>query len=200
MTCEEVRNSLADFALGRVRDDERTVIEQHLVRCAECSADLDGVKSLASDLPTVQLDPPPEQYWISLLPRIHERIEAQSIRRRWFPVWAFRWAVPAAAAILVAVIFLGRVPTTTNTVAPIQVTMDQIPSEELQRFVEEERILGLVQPGTTIDGSAIATLVEHPEQLYTYVNASPEFLPDDLGGIDEARLLEILSTNWGINS
>ena len=64
---------LGAYALDAVDDDELTELEEHLVSCPRCRAELDGLREAAGALGNT-VEPPPEGLW----PRIAERLGEDS--------------------------------------------------------------------------------------------------------------------------
>jgi hypothetical protein len=86
---EEIRLLLYDFAAGELLPDRRGVVESHVAGCADCRADLEGIRALLAALPDGTASPAderPASYWA----RFPENVEKQ-IRN----LEAVRTAIPA---------------------------------------------------------------------------------------------------------
>jgi len=106
ITCEQFADRLADLLERAVSEDERTALESHAARCAECGplvADLRKLRTDAANLPELT---PSRDLWAGIEARIATPVIAltpgaagvPSVRR---PRRMPRWAWPAAAAALV---------------------------------------------------------------------------------------------------
>jgi cell division protein FtsL len=82
----------------------------------------------------VKAEEPPQQYWNSLLPRIHQRIEAQEAKKfSWDKVSAvWKVLVPIAAIILIALIYYLVKPSNT------QITRDEKKNEKIIKDSSKE--------------------------------------------------------------
>jgi anti-sigma-K factor RskA len=82
---------LVDYALGSLEPQEVTQLEEHLVSCPECRAEVTRLKATLSLL-AEELEPvaPPRGSWDRVRSRIHAR------QRTLMP----RWALSAAAVVL----------------------------------------------------------------------------------------------------
>ena len=105
--CAEIRHSLGVYILGAISPADRSTVERHLARCADCRAELAGLAALpgrlgsvpAADMTKLAADErgesgqrPPDVLLQTLLDRA-ARIRRQ---RRWR-----RLAAAAAAAVIV---------------------------------------------------------------------------------------------------
>lgn len=91
------------YAVDAVDDEERARFEEHLAECADCRAELDGLRAAAGMLASATpVSPPPEMRGMVLsgISRVRplppQVTELKSRRRRWAPFLA-----AAAAAVIV---------------------------------------------------------------------------------------------------
>jgi len=118
MKCKKVRYLLPEYMERTLPDEEMSLVAQHLHSCDGCSQDLKSIQKLYSTLDHQLQEEPPKDYWVSLLPRIHQRIEER--KRRIVPGWVFRYAVPlAGVALLLFILF--------RIISPGTMTQDQSP-------------------------------------------------------------------------
>jgi hypothetical protein len=103
VTCEEVRESAAEFALGILPADERGRVAAHLLRCPACRREVDDLTGVGDEL--LQLipdaEPPPgfDERVLSRLGPDRGRPSRAVHTRRW--VGAGVAAIAAAAAAIV---------------------------------------------------------------------------------------------------
>jgi hypothetical protein len=94
---------------------------------------------------TVESKPwsPPDLYWASILPRVHQRLEEQSQ----FPRWTTRYALPLAAALILAVGFLRIAPRPGEDLPDnFSVILQQLSSEELQDVADQQAMVEMIHP------------------------------------------------------
>jgi hypothetical protein len=109
---DEVQRLLPWFVNGTLASDEITLVESHVAQCAECRAELQAERQLASEIASMPVDI--DGSW----EKIAHRLDAeQSVVvgpaawwRRKVPI---AWAVasPLAAAAAVALVFVNVTPT-----------------------------------------------------------------------------------------
>lgn len=168
MNCQEAQYRLADLIDGRLPDTERAAIETHLASCHSCAGTLGEMRSLTDDLHR-QPQPwsPPAAYWDTLLPRIHQRIDARNERGKTLLdagfLWLRRLALPAAVVMLLVAggVFLpGRTDLNSPGTgeADIAELVGQLPEEELDGFAAHVEIES--EYDATADTGSILSLTE----------------------------------------
>ncbi len=86
---------------------------------------------------------PSGHYWASILPRVHERLDEHSR----LPEWTTRFALPLAAALILAVGFFKMAPRPgENLPENFAVILNQLSSEELQEVSDQEAIAEMIHP------------------------------------------------------
>jgi hypothetical protein len=109
LTCSDVREAAAEFALDILGPHERSVIAAHLLRCPECRAEVDSMSSVSSRL--VELVPgtePPLGFDERVLARVgaDDKAGRRVFRRRTPRFFAGMAAGAAAAVAAVAAVVL----------------------------------------------------------------------------------------------
>jgi anti-sigma factor RsiW len=87
---------------GQLRAEQRGQIEEHLITCAECAAELDDIRYLSEQLAEAVLPPAPH----SLIRRLHacaDRLDQLTLAR-----FVRRLTAIAAAVFLIAAIYMVR--------------------------------------------------------------------------------------------
>ena len=95
--CEQQNARLVDFAYGELQDAPRRALEQHLLGCARCQADLVALRATRNVMASLEPLQAPESGVESLLAYAAAQAEQPRASRR--PAWQ-RWlfaAVPTAA-------------------------------------------------------------------------------------------------------
>jgi hypothetical protein len=105
---------LPDFVQGLLSGDEKKGVEAHLAGCEVCRERAEGLRVLFRRLAEGTVPDPPAGYFLSLLPRVRERIE-RGENRLWRPgSLVDRFAVPAVVGAL-TVLLLFTVPLVNGT-------------------------------------------------------------------------------------
>lgn len=104
---EEIKQLMPDYVIGRLGTDEKEIVEKAMGSSPELKTLFDEISGAIGFLNNVKVKEPEKQYWVNLLPKIHERIERQEEAGfSWSKVAAFwKIAVPVAAVILIAIIY-----------------------------------------------------------------------------------------------
>lgn len=119
MTHEQARERLDDFAGGELPDAEHAAVRRHLRGCAECRAEVDGLRALLDEARFLPREiAPPRDLWAGISARLEPRAPAAvetprlveetadpqviPLRRRggWQPP---RWLLAAAAAVVLMI-------------------------------------------------------------------------------------------------
>lgn len=103
MMCEALRDDLIEFALGTLSGRSRSLVLDHLDRCAYCNAELESLAGVADTL--LWLAPGAEPS-LGFETRVVERLRGGETSRRARPRLR-RISVFAAAAVMMAVLGVG---------------------------------------------------------------------------------------------
>ncbi len=146
MTCTDTHYQLPDFARGKIAGDANEKIIDHLDRCPACRQEVEQLRSLFVQLRELKpIAPPSATYWAMLLPRVHDVAQ----RRQAFalPEWIQRFALPVAAAMVVAIFGITVTPFHTgDSFGDLQASIQQFQPEELQDIAQQQTIAGIVEP------------------------------------------------------
>jgi len=120
MQCEEVRDQFTDYLIETLEEPKRSQVQQHLISCAACRAEAEGLKAIWTRLGSI----PGEQPGPNMRARFEVMLEAyrhgldNAPSSNWWRnanEWMARWwpAQPVlqfglAAALLVAGVAVGR--------------------------------------------------------------------------------------------
>jgi hypothetical protein len=120
MQCEEVRDQFTDYLIDTLREPKRSEVQQHLIDCAACRAEVEGLKTIWAKLGSI----PSEQPDPSMRARFEVMIEAykhgldHAPARSWYHrmnTWMAQWwpSQPVlqfglSAALLIAGIGIGQ--------------------------------------------------------------------------------------------
>jgi anti-sigma-K factor RskA len=109
---EELKHLLPDLITGQISAEDKRELESAIENSSELRADYAVLKSTFGIVESVKSVEPPPEYWNSLLPRIHRRIEEKEAESFSWDKIASIWKVlvPIAAVILIAVIYYLAVP------------------------------------------------------------------------------------------
>jgi HEAT repeats/Putative zinc-finger len=130
MKCEWVQQNVLLYVYDELPDDARHELEQHVVRCKNCAAELESVKKFRADFAQFPMRDPSPSFLAASRMRLQEGLESAEQGGWWSrlifdPVhWLnqVRFA-PALAAAIFMVGFAGGIGATYKMVkAPIEVT------------------------------------------------------------------------------
>lgn len=113
---EEIQLLIPDYISGGLNDSERVLVEIAINESAELKKFYDEMNETFSFVSSVKFTEPAPQYWNSLLPRIHEKIESRETKGfSWDKVSAvWKVLVPIAAVILIALVYYIVKPSNTQ--------------------------------------------------------------------------------------
>jgi len=108
LNIEEIQFLIPDYITGSLSEHDKQLVENALNESAELKAFYSDMKGALEFVDTVKYEEPSPQYWSNLLPRIHEKIDARANRGFSWEKVAALWkvAVPVAAVVLIAVVYL----------------------------------------------------------------------------------------------
>ena len=140
MRTNHVSILLPDYLRGVLSSDESKEVEQHLQHCAACQSDLAEMKQVLAAIgapPTLDV---PGNYFSSLLPRIHQRLEKKKQS-----VWVSsplvgKLVLPLGAALVVAVL-LWHLPVQENagrSTDPLLAVVDSAATVDIADIVKSD--------------------------------------------------------------
>jgi len=108
LNIEEIQLLIPDYITGGLSETEKALVEKTLKESPELNEFYIEMKETLNFVSSVKLSEPAPQYWNSLLPRIHDKIESREAQGfSWDKVAAFwKVLVPVAAIILIALVYL----------------------------------------------------------------------------------------------
>jgi|GEM_PF-1666772 len=187
--CNEIQSLLPDWIKNKESDEHNQEILLHLSHCDGCKQETMELEQTLTQMKQ-QYTSPPQQYFITLLPRVHQRIEK---KRKQNVYWRTAQAITSLAAIAIVFIFGSLFKTSEKSFdEKLQSITRDINETDLQDFASldlTEEYLSPAQQEETIfsddDIEVLQTLVdEHPPLLFTGASALEN---------DEKILLETLS-------
>jgi len=107
MNCERMESRILAYVDGRLKENERAEVQEHLEACAVCrlrATEFSAVSDLLDELPVIEPSP-------AFDVRVRARIAAEPAKQSW---WALLWATLrpspriafAASMLLLATVFL----------------------------------------------------------------------------------------------
>ncbi len=161
MKCREVQLMLPDFVLNKLMNGQLSKIQSHLSHCKECQKASEDMQQVLLGLSEVKYEQPSEQYFTSILPRVHERIAAKEKTFR-LPEFFMRFAMPIAL-ILVTVTLFSNYDRMFNRPVLISAVSENTEAEE-SSSLDFSYVIGLTEvPSTdkisTIDKEVISDLI-----------------------------------------
>jgi len=145
MRCREARPELPDFVRGRSDEGTNRRLSGHLDGCPACTRDAQELKALFLRLDERKPWAPAESYWTSVLPGVHQRLEENAARG--LPQWTTRFALPLAAAIVLAAAVIKITPQTGEDYPEnFSALLEQLSPDELQRVSDQQAVSEILQP------------------------------------------------------
>ncbi len=116
LNIEEIQLMIPDYISGGLSESERILVESAISESAELKKFYYEMNETFSFVSSVKFTEPAPQYWNSLLPRIHEKIESRETKGfSWDKVSAvWKVLVPIAAVILIALVYYIVKPSNTQ--------------------------------------------------------------------------------------
>ncbi|HMQ80484.1 MAG TPA: hypothetical protein PKE39_14175 [Ignavibacteria bacterium] len=116
LNIEEIQLMIPDYISGELSGKEKALVDSALKESAELRQFYSEMKETFNFVSSVKFTEPAPQYWNSLLPRIHEKIESREPRAfSWDKVSAiWKVLVPIAAVIFIALVYYIVKPTNTQ--------------------------------------------------------------------------------------
>lgn len=132
MTCPQIPSALGAYLLGALEPEDRRRFEEHAARCPECAAELEEFRQLPGLLDRVDPDDL-QPVVVTPSPELFARLSAVATTERPRRPRARRWALVAAAGLVVLAIGIGAgfairgepagPQTRTATAGPVAVTL-----------------------------------------------------------------------------
>lgn len=113
---EEIMMLIPDYITGEISSSDKALVEKALDESPEIRELYNEMKSSMAFIGTVKQAEPSPQYWNTLLPRIHEKIDARESRGFSWEKLSLVWKVlvPVAAVILIALVYYIVKPSNTQ--------------------------------------------------------------------------------------
>ncbi len=107
---------IPDYISGLLNETDKALVDESLKNSSELREFYNEMKGTFELVSSVKYTEPAPQYWNSLLPRIHDRIESREAKGfSWDKISAlWKVLVPIAAVILIAVIYYIAKPSNTQ--------------------------------------------------------------------------------------
>ena len=117
MTCQQVHDRLQDYAVRALDAEERRLVDEHVLKCAECRQELALMSVLIANLDTLpQLAPPPE-FALRIMAALPRRSPTLSpwwsvllIPLLGIPAWLFRAKLAADLLRWTGMSHIDRIP------------------------------------------------------------------------------------------
>jgi hypothetical protein len=201
MKCRIIKTQLIEFVRNELDNETRRTIETHLSLCAACREKYETTKLILSLSNDKQPEAPSDSYWVSLLPRIRARIDAQTMST---PAGVLqRYLVPLAAAIVLIVISLHIVNIgSTSNLGDTRYILQQVPETELQEFMQKLSIVGIhetKQPErdsilTNDDGVVVSDLLSGEISVAGYIADDPVFMYETISNRTANEIVSIIAS------
>lgn len=198
MSCKNIRYQLPDFIIEKLSPADEATIREHIKYCESCQSEVASLREAINIIQKENIWSPNNNYWVSLLPRIHKRIEERS--NGTLPNRLIKYAVPMMAAIAIIIGIVGYLPSYVQRIQlDAQTELTQLPQSELQDFMDQQPSDGMTEDqslisGTMVSGDDIVILKSlAEEEYYSLVNELDyDSLLEAIGGQDAESIVSIL--------
>jgi hypothetical protein len=201
MKCKDVKYNLPDFLNDNIIDDDAKKISNHLDSCKPCRKELESLLALFKEIEKDKSWQPPEEYWTSLLPRIHNRIDIKTKIPPYTRI--IQIVLPAAAAIMLVILSLQLLPLINgNTLQNNQTEIKQLPSDELQDYLHQQSIVGVDESyayadnsvSLDVDKNIVKELLQENNALSSYLNTDQEILYETINDQTADKVVAIIES------
>lgn len=202
MNCDKIKYQLPDFVRGKLSNQDQVTVIEHIKNCESCRWEVDSLRTVFRAVRQDNAWSPADNYWLSLLPRIHKRMEERS--KLTLSNRLVKYAVPVMAAVAIVIATLEYLPTYfQRTQIDAQLELAQLPQTELQDFMDQQSIVGVTGTQSSINGSMaseddIAVLKDiAEEENYSLVNdLDYDSLLEVIGEQEERSIVSILEKKF----
>ncbi|MDQ7823561.1 MAG: zf-HC2 domain-containing protein [Candidatus Eremiobacteraeota bacterium] len=112
MKCRKVEELSGRYIDGELLQADKKALEDHVLHCRACSSYIEEMKGVDTLVRNHDFSKPSDQYFINLVPRIHERIFSEEIKKRnaWGWLGGFSFKLAMGVTIIVVALFIGFLP------------------------------------------------------------------------------------------
>lgn len=148
MNCKEVKYCFPDLLDRSIASELKDEVNAHLAVCETCRREADELQQVFLMCKDVTPSAPSSYYWGTILPRIHERIEAQPTKA--LPEWISRLVLPLTAVTVFVLFIITNYPVHISSDAQeLQAILYQFQPEELQQLDQNESLNGVLESSNT---------------------------------------------------
>jgi hypothetical protein len=140
MECNEIKSLLSDYLEGSLSEEQKLDIEKHLGICKDCSAELEGLRRIISELNKMKKIPPPGDLLEGIQRNLGIPLKKEPFLRR--------MKIPLeAVGVLVSVVFVVYIAIQLNQVGSLRQTKEKV---ELGHPEKREEVATI-----TVEGAAL---------------------------------------------
>ncbi len=134
---EEIKLLIPDYVTGSLDENEKRIVEEALKNFDELRAIHSSAMNTFAFMKSAKYEQPPANYFNTLIPKIHERIDAKEEKSAWIKnpmglVW--KVILPFAAVILIFVVY--TIIKNSNE----QITKDEKKEQKQEQIKQEKKI------------------------------------------------------------
>ena len=198
MRCRDVQRQLPDYLRGHASGPAHADISGHLSVCHACRAEAQQLSSLFLEIDRANSWEPSDNYWASVLPRIHQHAGKKPDFQFTGP--ALRFALPLSAALALTILLVRFVPTEfAEQPADVQSLIRQLPPEQIQELADQQSVTDVAESRSASNDSALVAaddvdlireLLQNDEQIDLPADAYVD--TEDLTGSEANELVSIL--------
>jgi len=210
MNCNKVRSLLSGFIDEELPQTERRNVEEHLRDCRKCAEELVAMRNVDVVCHKEKMPEMSEDYWINFVPRLHERIFSEDLKRRrspWFNLAFMRYALVFVTLIVIAaagIIFRVERTPEMQQEARITTPLVYVSNSDVDTLDRNT----MVRSYLTKSEIVLIRLVSMPEQkeqleflkreisrdgLIEQIQASKELFKNDPGLLSHVKSMEVVT-------
>lgn len=114
MRCQRIHQHLLAFIEGELRPRMHRTVENHLVHCTACRAEVQGLRQTLHLVHTLDVPEPGPEFWQTFATKLQQRLprETAAAPQRWYAHLRRLWQVPTPvfAAVAVSLILVSSLP------------------------------------------------------------------------------------------
>jgi hypothetical protein len=139
MNCKEIKYYFPDILDNSLTPEIMDQVNKHLGECEVCRNTMEELRELLLRRSGISPTTPPQAYWGTILPGIHERIDKKASGI--LPEWITRLALPLTAVAVLVIFILTNYPSRLNSDSQeLRTILYQLPAEELQQIDQNESV------------------------------------------------------------
>ncbi|MBI5214339.1 MAG: zf-HC2 domain-containing protein [Ignavibacteriae bacterium] len=184
MKCSDVEILLPDYVVNKLSNGQYSGVQSHLENCPVCRSTANEFSYLLVGMKKFRPKEPSELYFSTILPRVHQRLEAKQ-KQFQIPEYLFRFIMPVAMTVVLVMFAVNYQPSPNVNI---------VKETEMQSL---ESVLSLEVDATTEtitqdDRSVIAEILAEVTEDIPFTEDETESLLTSMDESDASQLFALL--------